>query len=63
MNTSKKILKIIIRSITELLAIVYLYIIILNLFNLPDKITIVNCIASYIYVVIMINLIEWSMKE
>lgn len=63
MNKSKKILKCIIRNITEFSAIVYLYGIIQILFNLSDEITFWSFIMTCIYVVVMINLIEWSMKE
>ncbi len=59
----QKILKCIIRTITELAAILYLYDLILTLFNTPDEITFWGCVMAYIYVVVMINLIEWSMKE
>ena len=58
----QKILKCIIRSITELLAIVYLYELILTLFNLSNEITFWSCVMSCMYVVIMLNLVEWSMK-
>lgn len=57
---NKKILKLIIRTILDLLAIMYLFEIICVAFKLPDKITLLTCIIDIIYAIFMVNLIEWS---
>ncbi|MCI9434064.1 MAG: hypothetical protein HFI86_02145 [Bacilli bacterium] len=57
---NKKILKLIIRTILDLLAIMYLFEIICVAFKLPDEITPLTCIIDIIYAIFMVNLIEWS---
>ena len=54
-----KIIKVILRTIFELCAIVYPYVIFLKLINASDKITIINYIGMIIYSIIAINLFEW----
>lgn len=57
-----KIIKIIIRTIFELCAIVYPYVIFLKLINASDKITIIKYIGMIIYTIIAINLFEWAFE-
>lgn len=54
-----KIIKIIIRTIFELCAIVYPYVIFLKLINASDEITVLNVIGMIVYSIITINLFEW----
>lgn len=54
-----KIIKVILRAIFELSAIVYPYGIFLKLINAWDKITVLNVIGMIIYSIIAINLFEW----
>ena len=57
-----KIIKIIIRTIFELCAIFYPYVIFLKLINASDKITIINYIGMIVYSIIAIKLFEWSFE-
>ena len=54
-----KIIKIIIRTIFELCAIVYPYVIFLKIINASDEITVLNVIGMIVYSIIAINLFEW----
>lgn len=54
-----KIIKIIIRTIFELCAIVYPYGIFLKIINASDEITVLNVIGMIVYSIIAINLFEW----
>ena len=54
-----KIIKIIIRTIFELCAIVYPYGIFLKIINASDEITVLNVIGMIAYSIIAINLFEW----
>lgn len=60
---NKKILKLIIRTILDLCAIMYLFEIICVVFKLPDEITTLTCIIDIIYAIFMVNLVEWSRRS
>lgn len=52
-----------IRELSEFLSIIYFYGILLNLLNVPDEINFWTVTISIIYVVVAINLVEWSWKD
>lgn len=59
MKNIKRIIKLTLRYLFQLCAIVYPYGIYLELTNAKDEITILNTILMVIYVIVAINLFEW----
>lgn len=55
----KKIIKLSLRYLFELCAVVYPYSILLVITNAKDEITILGTILMIIYVIVVINLFEW----
>lgn len=55
----KKIIKLSLRYLFELCAVVYPYILLLAITNAKDEITILGTILMIIYVIVVINLFEW----
>lgn len=59
MNKIKRIIKLALRYLFQLCAIVYPYGIFLEITNAKDEITILGTILMVIYVIVAINLFEW----
>lgn len=55
----KELIKKILKVMFELCAIVYPYGIFLQITNAKDEITILNCILSFVYCIVVLNLFEW----
>lgn len=56
-------IKTMIKIMTKVLAITFLYDILLTLFNIPDEITLFSCITSIIYSLISIVVVEWAFED
>lgn len=59
MNKIKRIIKLALRYLFQLCAIVYPYGIFLEIINAKDEITILGTILMAVYVIVAINLFEW----
>ena len=59
MNKIKRIIKLALRYLFQLYAIVYPYGIFLEITNAKDEITILGTILMAVYVIVAINLFEW----
>lgn len=59
----KKIIKIILKNLFRLSAIVYPYICFLKLTNANDEITILNSLLTAIYCIVTVNLFDWCFEE
>ena len=59
MKKIKKIIKLTLRSLFELSAIIFPYGILLKITNAKDEVTILGTILMAIYVIVAINLFEW----
>ena len=59
MNKIKRIIKLALRYLFQLCAIVYPYEIFLVITNAKDEITILGTILTVIYAIVVINLFEW----
>ena len=55
----KELIRKILKVMFELCAIVYPYGTFLQITNTKDEITLLNCILSFIYCVVALNLFEW----
>lgn len=59
MNKIKKVIKLALRYLFQLCAIIYPYGIYLELTNAKDEITILGTILMVVYIIIATNLFEW----
>ena len=59
MNKIKRIIKLALRYLFQLCAIVYPYGTFLEITNTKDEITILGIISMVVYVIVTINLFEW----
>lgn len=59
MKKIKRIIKLILKSLFQLSAIVYPYEIFLKIINAKDEITVLGFILTAIYVTVTINLFDW----
>ena len=59
----KRIIKLVLRYLFQLCAIVYPYGIFLEITNIKDEITILGTILMVIYAIVAINLFEWCFDK